>query len=154
RDKFQLAGLAIGYFYGFTTFVAIMGGLKRWVSSRPVGLVLYVIIATSLLAAISVFRRYRRDRTTRVIYQESADAPLSISADAGYWMTGGNASPTGRSHQKTPRPAPAKKTGIVPARRSVREIWTWSTVEQLLQDFRLGSRILWKSPGVSVTAIV
>jgi macrolide transport system ATP-binding/permease protein len=139
KDKFRLAGLAVGYFYGFATFVAIMGGLKHWVSLHPAGLVVYVIITSSLLALISVFRRYRRDRTARVIYQESADAPLSISADAGYWM---------------PRPAPAKKVGVVATRRPMREIWTWSTVEQVLQDFRLGSRILWKSPGVSVTAIV
>jgi predicted permease len=35
-----------------------------------------------------------------------------------------------------------------------REVWSWTAVEQLLQDIRFGSRILWRSPGVSVSAIV
>ncbi len=38
--------------------------------------------------------------------------------------------------------------------RNTREIWTWPTVEQLIQDLRFGARILWHSPGLSATAIL
>lgn len=39
-------------------------------------------------------------------------------------------------------------------RRATREVWSWTWVEQLLQDLRFGARILWHSPGVSATAVV
>src|SRR5262249_44731055 len=36
-------------------------------------------------------------------------------------------------------------------KETTRSVWTWTPVEQLLQDLRLGFRILWKSPGLSAT---
>jgi predicted permease len=35
-----------------------------------------------------------------------------------------------------------------------RSVWTWTALEQFLQDLRMGARILWRSPGLSFTAIV
>ena len=37
-------------------------------------------------------------------------------------------------------------------RRSTNEVWSWTRLEQLLQDARFGARILWHSPGLSATA--
>ena len=39
-------------------------------------------------------------------------------------------------------------------RRSTNEVWSWTRVEQLVQDARFGARILWHAPGLSATAIV
>ncbi|MGH9175326.1 MAG: ABC transporter permease, partial [Vicinamibacterales bacterium] len=39
-------------------------------------------------------------------------------------------------------------------RQATRETWSWTWLEQLLQDMRFGARILWHSPGVSATAIL
>jgi predicted permease len=38
--------------------------------------------------------------------------------------------------------------------QTTREVWSWSAVEQLLQDLRFGARILWHAPGLSATAIL
>lgn len=39
-------------------------------------------------------------------------------------------------------------------REATRRVWTSTAVEQLVQDLRFGSRILWHSPGVSASAIL
>jgi predicted permease len=39
-------------------------------------------------------------------------------------------------------------------RQSTNEVWSWTRLEQLVQDARFGARILWHAPGLSVTAIV
>jgi len=39
-------------------------------------------------------------------------------------------------------------------KETTRSVWTWTSVEQLLQDVRFGVRILWKSPGLSATAAI
>lgn len=39
-------------------------------------------------------------------------------------------------------------------RRTTREVWSWTSLEQLLQDLRFGARILWRAPGLSVTAVL
>src|SRR5689334_634914 len=39
-------------------------------------------------------------------------------------------------------------------KETTRSVWTWTTVEQFLQDFRFGFRILWRSPGLSATIAV
>jgi hypothetical protein len=85
HDKFRMAGVVIGYLYGFVIYVGIMGGLKNSVSSGRTSLATFVIVAALLLFAIFIFRRYIRDRAIRVVYQETGNAPLSIAADAGYW---------------------------------------------------------------------
>jgi predicted permease len=38
--------------------------------------------------------------------------------------------------------------------QTTREVWSWTTIEQLLQDLRFGARILTHAPAFSVTAIV
>jgi predicted permease len=38
--------------------------------------------------------------------------------------------------------------------QTTREVWSWTRVEQLLQDLRFGARILRQAPGLSATAIV
>src|SRR5262249_60709270 len=37
-------------------------------------------------------------------------------------------------------------------KETTRSVWTWTSVEQILQDIRFGVRILWKSPGLSTSA--
>jgi predicted permease len=37
--------------------------------------------------------------------------------------------------------------------QTTREVWSWTVVEQLLQDLRFGARILWHAPGLSATAL-
>jgi putative ABC transport system permease protein len=39
-------------------------------------------------------------------------------------------------------------------REETRRVWTSTAVEQLLQDLRFGSRILWHSPGLSASAVL
>ncbi len=39
-------------------------------------------------------------------------------------------------------------------KEETRHVWTSTTIEQLLQDLRFGSRIFWHSPGVSASAIL
>ena len=38
--------------------------------------------------------------------------------------------------------------------RNTREVWSWTKVEQLVQDARFGARILWHSPGLSASAVL
>src|SRR5262249_39407660 len=86
RDKFRLAALAVGYFYGFVTYVASMGLLKRWTASAPGHFLVYVIVASAVLTVIGAYRRRVRDRSARVVYQDTdLTGPLSIVADDGYW---------------------------------------------------------------------
>jgi hypothetical protein len=88
RDKFRMAALAIGYFYGFVTYVASMGVLKRWTASAPRNLVLFSIVAVGVLAAISAYRRRVRDRAARIVYHDTdGTTPLSIAGDQGYWQS-------------------------------------------------------------------
>jgi hypothetical protein len=45
--------------------------------------------------------------------------------------------------------------GCVPlVKEDARAVWSWTALEQLLVDVRTGARILTRSPGVSVTAVV
>src|SRR5215471_7520457 len=39
-------------------------------------------------------------------------------------------------------------------KETTRSVWTWTSLEQLLQDIRFGVRILWKSPVLSATAAI
>ena len=39
-------------------------------------------------------------------------------------------------------------------RQSTNEVWSWTRLEQLVQDARFGARILWHAPGLSATAVV
>jgi predicted permease len=39
-------------------------------------------------------------------------------------------------------------------KETTRSVWTWTSLEQLLQDVRFGVRILWKSPALSATAAI
>jgi putative ABC transport system permease protein len=38
--------------------------------------------------------------------------------------------------------------------RNTREVWSWTKLEQLVQDARFGARILWHSPGLSASAVL
>jgi predicted permease len=40
------------------------------------------------------------------------------------------------------------------AKETTRSVWTWTTVEQLVTDFQIGARILWRAPALSATAIL
>src|SRR5918993_1355432 len=42
---------------------------------------------------------------------------------------------------------------LAQVRQHTREVWTWTWLEQLVQDLRFGARILWKAPAVSLTAV-
>jgi predicted permease len=53
------------------------------------------------------------------------------------------------------RAAALREFGNVPkVTQTTREVWSWTSLEQLLQDIRFGSRILWRSPGLSASAVV
>ena len=53
------------------------------------------------------------------------------------------------------RLAAMREFGNVPlVQQSVREVWSWTWLEQLLQDLRFGIRILRHAPGLSATAII
>jgi predicted permease len=151
RDKFRMAALAIGYFYGFVTYVAGMGLLKRWAASTPRNLVFFMIVALVIRAAISAYRRRVRDRAARVVYHDTdTTTPLSIAGDQGYWQAhdaryrARKSASSLRTHSQPPEPG----------KRRMMSAFSWTVWEQLLQDIRFGSRILWKSPGLSATAVI
>jgi predicted permease len=53
------------------------------------------------------------------------------------------------------RAAVLREFGNVPkVAQTTREVWSWTAIEQLLQDVRFGSRILWRAPGVSASAVI
>jgi predicted permease len=48
-----------------------------------------------------------------------------------------------------------REFGNVPLiQQTTREVWSWTWLEQLVADARMGARILWHAPGLSATAIV
>ena len=58
----------------------------------------------------------------------------------------------------TPDEAPAAATrefgNVLLVRQTTREVWSWTRVEQCLQDVRFGARILRHAPGLSAAAIL
>ncbi len=53
------------------------------------------------------------------------------------------------------RQAALREFGNVPlVAQTTRDMWSWIRLEQLLQDLRFGARILWQSPGLSLTAVL
>jgi len=68
-DKFRLAGLAVGYLYGFITYVGIMGLLKRWAAADPRHLAQFLVVAAAILAAFALNRRRKRKRIP-LVYQD------------------------------------------------------------------------------------
>lgn len=53
------------------------------------------------------------------------------------------------------RQAALREFGNVPlVAQTTRDMWSWVRLEQLFQDLRFGARILWQSPGLSVTAVL
>jgi predicted permease len=53
------------------------------------------------------------------------------------------------------RAAALREFGNVPlVQQTTREMWSWTWLEQLADDARMGARILWHAPGLSATAIV
>lgn len=43
---------------------------------------------------------------------------------------------------------------VLAIRQRAREVWSWTMLEQLVLDVRLGVRILWQSPGLSAAAVL
>jgi macrolide transport system ATP-binding/permease protein len=121
-NKFQLVGIAAGYLYGFTMFVALSTGLKSVVTAAPSRLAAFMAVA-----AVVFFILRKRRRSMAIIYRDDGAGPLSLSIDRGYWKPA--AAPVNRVHDRR---------------------YSFGG----LQDFRHGVRILWKSPGLSATAIM
>jgi predicted permease len=178
ENKFQLALLAAGYLYGFTTYVQLTGHLKGAVTAGAMRMLIFAGAAAALLIVLGL---YRRRRETRIIYDEAAASLVSLSADHGYWRTPITAArPARRSREddieaeinahlematrdriargESPllaRAAARREFGnVTQIRETTRSVWRWTTAEQLLQDARIGSRILWKSPAISLTSII
>ena len=177
EKKLQLAVLAAGYLYGFTTYVGLTGVLKRSITAGAVRMLVFAALSTTFLIALGL---YRRRREMRIIYDEAAASLLSLSADHGYWRAAAPARPLRRSREDeieeevnahlemairdriergesplSARAAARREFGNVALiREKTRSVWRWTTVEQLLQDVRIGSRILWKTPAISVTSII
>ena len=40
------------------------------------------------------------------------------------------------------------------AKEATRSVWIWTALEQLVTDLQIGARILWRSPGLSATAVI
>jgi predicted permease len=60
----------------------------------------------------------------------------------------------GMSPEEARRQAMLRFGNVALVTEDTRRVWTWTAVEQLLADLGSGVRILTKSPGISVTAIV
>jgi hypothetical protein len=82
-----LAVLAAAYLYGFSTFVILMGVLKRFVTTDSSKMLFFLLVLTAVLAATAVYRKRHVDPSTRIIYDEAQAGVLSLSADHGYWLT-------------------------------------------------------------------
>lgn len=53
------------------------------------------------------------------------------------------------------RQAALREFGNVPlVAQTTRDMWSWVRLEQLLQDLHFGARILWQSPGLSLTPVL
>jgi predicted permease len=140
-NKFQLAAIAAAYLYGFTMYVEIAGLMKGAITIAPPRMVVFLFVCFALFGLLAVLRS-RRYKRLRVIYDEAEASVLTLSSDRGYW-TATTALPVKQNYGNA---APAKATN--------RTVWTWTSIEQLFQDLRFGSRILWKSPGLSATAAI
>jgi hypothetical protein len=79
--KIQLAVVTAGYLYLFTIFISLARALKYYVVADPDRLATFLVATATLFAAISTYRRYRRDRKLRIVYEEqdSAIQQLNLS---------------------------------------------------------------------------
>lgn len=89
-----------------------------------------------------IFRRSRR----RTDIDDELETHIRMSAED--WIERG--APPGEARRR----ALLEFGSVRNAREDAHAVWNWTTVEQLLQDLRSGTRILTRSPGVSLTAIV
>jgi predicted permease len=60
----------------------------------------------------------------------------------------------GESPQHARRRALLEFGSVRLAKEDARAVWTWTSLEQLLQDLRIGARILTRAPGLSATAVL
>ncbi|HZO85003.1 MAG TPA: ABC transporter permease, partial [Verrucomicrobiae bacterium] len=126
--KIQLVIAAGAYLIGFTIFVAVAGGLKQSITDVPLRMAVFLFVSFVVLAILE-----KRRQNTAITYDENEAALLSLSADHGYWY-----------HHKDTKPQ--------------RKPWCLRafvvTLTSALQDFRYGTRILWKAPALSATAVI
>ncbi len=162
-SKFQMVAIAGGYLYAFTMYVGIASNLKRSVTASPLRMIVFLFVAAGLLV---VFRKLHRAR--KIVYNDDEPGFLSLSSDAGYWAA---LSPreragakrrvrVGQDHIRQFEPSPGISYGFAltgsrfarapsPGGRGLARV-----ASGLLQDFRYGARILWKSPGLCATAAI
>jgi predicted permease len=132
--KIQMAGLAAGYLFAFTAYVGIVGAIKGRITASPLRTTLFIAVVSILLVLIA-----KRRRSKAVVYSESEELSLSLSADRGYWQNARAVALVRLGSREALWPA---------IRRGFRGLWTDAV------EFRRGVRILWKSPGLSATAVV
>jgi len=182
-NKIQLVALAAAYLYGFTIYVGVTGGLKQVITAVPLRMAVFTAVSFVVLAILAKRRQhlaityaesdtdlltlsmdqgYWRARYSppwqrrggRDINKDAAKPPLmertgwlgqrpiirwferttpsAAAKEASRYLISGAATP------------PLPRRGIVPPLQA----------RDLLRDLRYGSRILWKSPGISTTAVL
>ena len=71
--KSHLAFLAGAYLYGFTIYTLTMASLERWVSARQRRTLAFFLLTATVLAGISLYRRYAHDSTLELVYEDDRD---------------------------------------------------------------------------------
>jgi putative ABC transport system permease protein len=154
-SKMQLAALAAVYLYGFTAYIQIAGNLKLVITPAPLRMVVFLLLGAAVFALLE-----SRRHDGAITYHGNDDGLLSLADDRGYFRgNGGSPEQSGDRHRNSsfnfvvcPRII-FDCSGLPPLLPSPRRP-SPNFLRGLLQDFRYGSRILWKSPGLSATAVI
>jgi predicted permease len=146
-NKFQLIAVAAAYLFGFTTYVVMTGGLKRTITTSTFRMAIFLSISAVVFAILRKGGGPKR----AIVYQEDEPTFLSLTDDAGYW----------RNNSPPKLGGVARSAGVVPHEESrprnhsaFARFTRKGTPPNLGAELVRGARILWKSPGISATAVI